>query len=107
MPEPAVELAYHFEGDGTNHAWGVCFNVASATACNPAQPANVAFMSTASSPVTTPGAGWVVGADEASRYLRFISHFSAAEKHDIYSADLRARFTGDATADLFGLDLGW
>ncbi|MCE9577256.1 MAG: asparagine synthase (glutamine-hydrolyzing) [Deltaproteobacteria bacterium] len=39
--------------------------------------------------------------DEASRYLRFISHFSAAEKHDIYSADLRARFTGDATAERF------
>jgi asparagine synthase (glutamine-hydrolysing) len=40
-------------------------------------------------------------ADEATRYLRYISHFSAAEKADIYSDDLRARFTRDATAERF------
>lgn len=45
--------------------------------------------------------GATLAMDEAARYLRFISHFSAAEKRDVYSADLRARFTGDATAERF------
>lgn len=39
--------------------------------------------------------------DEATRYLRFISHFSAAEKQDLYSDDLRDRFARDATAERF------
>jgi asparagine synthase (glutamine-hydrolysing) len=39
--------------------------------------------------------------DEATRYLRFISHFSAAEKTEIYSAELRVRFARDATAERF------
>ena len=45
--------------------------------------------------------GAALATDEASRYLRYISHFSAAEKHEVYSADLRARFTRDATAERF------
>ena len=40
-------------------------------------------------------------ADEATRYLRFISHFSAEEKTEIYTADLRRRFARDATAERF------
>ncbi len=39
--------------------------------------------------------------DEATRYLRFVSHFSAHEKSSIYSSDLRARFAGDASARRF------
>lgn len=40
-------------------------------------------------------------ADEATRYLRFISHFSAAEKTSIYTPELRERFARDATAERF------
>lgn len=39
--------------------------------------------------------------DEARRYLRFICHFSAEEKGEIYTSDLRARFASDATAERF------
>ncbi len=45
--------------------------------------------------------GGVLGADDAMRHLRFVGHFSAAEKTEIYSADLRARFARDATAERF------
>ncbi|HSD89927.1 MAG TPA: asparagine synthase C-terminal domain-containing protein, partial [Kofleriaceae bacterium] len=37
----------------------------------------------------------------ATRYLRFICHFSAQEKNAIYSADLQQRFRRDATAERF------
>ena len=40
-------------------------------------------------------------ADESTRYLRFISHFSADEKASIYTPELRARFARDATAERF------
>ena len=40
-------------------------------------------------------------ADEATRYLRFISHFSAAEKTGIYTPELRERFARDQTAERF------
>ena len=44
MSEPALEIVYHFDGDNDHdHAWGVCFNVPSATACALSQPANVAW----------------------------------------------------------------
>ncbi|HXI54689.1 MAG TPA: asparagine synthase (glutamine-hydrolyzing) [Polyangia bacterium] len=36
--------------------------------------------------------------DEASRYLRFVCHFSAAEKTALYTPALRERFAVDATA---------
>ena len=39
--------------------------------------------------------------DEATRYLRFVSHFSAEEKGEIYTGDLRERFRVDATAERF------
>lgn len=39
--------------------------------------------------------------DEATRYLRFISHFSADEKSELYTHDLRARFARDHTAERF------
>ncbi|MDB4962785.1 MAG: hypothetical protein JWP01_2784 [Myxococcales bacterium] len=42
-----------------------------------------------------------LGSDEATRYLRFISHFSADEKTDLYTHELRARFAKDATAERF------
>jgi asparagine synthase (glutamine-hydrolysing) len=45
--------------------------------------------------------GHHLNTDAASRYLRFICHFSADEKSAIYSADLRARFQRDATAERF------
>ena len=44
--------------------------------------------------------------DEASRYLRFVCHFSAAEKADIYSPALRERFARDASAESFAARLG-
>ncbi|HVR61150.1 MAG TPA: asparagine synthase (glutamine-hydrolyzing) [Polyangia bacterium] len=58
----------------------------------------------------TPGgpARWVreyaahLHGDEASRFLRFVCHFSAAEKADIYTPALRERFAADATAADFG-----
>jgi len=40
-------------------------------------------------------------AGEASQYLRFVCHFSADEKADIYTPELRARFARDATAEVF------
>jgi asparagine synthase (glutamine-hydrolysing) len=40
-------------------------------------------------------------ADEATRFLRFVCHFSAAEKADLYTPALRARFSNDATAQDF------
>ena len=36
-----------------------------------------------------------MGDDQATRYLRFVCHFSAAEKADIYTPELRARFARD------------
>jgi asparagine synthase (glutamine-hydrolysing) len=39
--------------------------------------------------------------DEASRYLRFVCHFSAGEKADLYTPALRERFARDATAESF------
>ena len=36
--------------------------------------------------------------DEASRFLRFVCHFSAAEKTALYTPALRERFAADATA---------
>ncbi|HVZ86582.1 MAG TPA: asparagine synthase (glutamine-hydrolyzing) [Polyangia bacterium] len=44
--------------------------------------------------------------DEATRYLRFVCHFSAAEKADIYSPALRERFARDASAESFAARLG-
>jgi len=44
--------------------------------------------------------------DEASRYLRFVCHFSAAEKGALYTPELRARFDRDATAEAFAARLG-
>jgi asparagine synthase (glutamine-hydrolysing) len=38
---------------------------------------------------------------EAARYLRFVCHFSAGEKADLYTPELRARFAGDAVAESF------
>ena len=46
-----------------------------------------------------------LGADEATRYLRFICHFSAAEKGELYAPELRARFARDATAEAFAARL--
>jgi asparagine synthase (glutamine-hydrolysing) len=43
--------------------------------------------------------------DEATRYLRFICHFSAAEKDEIYTPELQARFAHDATAEAFAARL--
>ncbi|MGN6106122.1 MAG: asparagine synthase (glutamine-hydrolyzing) [Kofleriaceae bacterium] len=43
----------------------------------------------------------IIDADEATRYLRFISHFSAREKSDLYTGELRERFARDATAERF------
>jgi asparagine synthase (glutamine-hydrolysing) len=47
-----------------------------------------------------------LGADEASRYLRLICHFSAAEKGALYTPDLARRFAHDATAASFAAHLG-
>jgi len=47
-----------------------------------------------------------LGADEASRYLRFVCHFSAAEKGALYTPDLARRFERDATAASFAEHLG-
>jgi asparagine synthase (glutamine-hydrolysing) len=43
--------------------------------------------------------------DEATRYLRFVCHFSAGEKRDIYTPELRQRFARDATAESFAAKL--
>jgi asparagine synthase (glutamine-hydrolysing) len=43
--------------------------------------------------------------DEATRYLRFICHFSAREKAELYTPELRERFAGDATAEAFAAEL--
>jgi len=43
----------------------------------------------------------VLPLDEATRYLRFVCHFSAAEKGEIYTPALRERFARDATAEAF------
>ncbi len=40
-------------------------------------------------------------ASEAKRYLRFVDHFSAEEKADIYSVELRGQLVRDATAERF------
>jgi asparagine synthase (glutamine-hydrolysing) len=45
--------------------------------------------------------GRALRADEATRYLRFICHFSADEKAELYTPELRERFARDATADRF------
>jgi asparagine synthase (glutamine-hydrolysing) len=47
-----------------------------------------------------------LGADEASRYLRFICHFSAAEKGALYTPELARRFERDAVAASFAEILG-
>jgi len=47
-----------------------------------------------------------LGADEASRYLRFICHFSAAEKGALYTPELARRFEKDAAAASFAALLG-
>ncbi len=47
-----------------------------------------------------------LGADEASRYLRFICHFSAEEKGALYTPELARRFERDATAASFAAQLG-
>jgi asparagine synthase (glutamine-hydrolysing) len=47
-----------------------------------------------------------LGADEASRYLRFICHFSAAEKGALYTPELARRFERDAAAAAFAALLG-
>jgi asparagine synthase (glutamine-hydrolysing) len=46
-----------------------------------------------------------MGDDQATRYLRFVCHFSAAEKADIYTPELRARFARDRTAEAFAARL--
>jgi asparagine synthase (glutamine-hydrolysing) len=64
--------------------------------------------------VAVPGrkARWVreygarLGADEASRYLRFICHFSAAEKGALYTPELARRFERDGAAESFAAHLG-
>jgi len=43
--------------------------------------------------------------DEATRYLRFVCHFSAEEKGEIYTPELRQRFAHDATAEAFAARL--
>jgi asparagine synthase (glutamine-hydrolysing) len=43
--------------------------------------------------------------DEATRYLRFVCHFSAQEKAEIYTPELRERFARDATAEAFAAEL--
>jgi asparagine synthase (glutamine-hydrolysing) len=48
----------------------------------------------------------VLPLDEATRYLRFVCHFSAEEKADIYTPALRERFARDATAEAFAARLG-
>jgi asparagine synthase (glutamine-hydrolysing) len=45
-------------------------------------------------------------ADEASRYLRFVCHFSASEKGALYTPELARRFAQDATAQSFAAHLG-
>jgi asparagine synthase (glutamine-hydrolysing) len=47
-----------------------------------------------------------LGADEASRYLRFVCHFSAAEKGALYTPELARRFEKDAAAASFAALLG-
>jgi asparagine synthase (glutamine-hydrolysing) len=47
-----------------------------------------------------------LGGDEASRYLRFICHFSAAEKGALYTPELARRFARDAAAESFAAELG-
>jgi asparagine synthase (glutamine-hydrolysing) len=46
-----------------------------------------------------------LGSDEATRYLRFVCHFSAGEKAEIYTPELRQRFARDATAEAFAARL--
>jgi asparagine synthase (glutamine-hydrolysing) len=43
--------------------------------------------------------------DEATRYLRFVCHFSADEKAELYTPELRQRFARDATAEAFAARL--
>jgi asparagine synthase (glutamine-hydrolysing) len=45
--------------------------------------------------------GATLSRDEATRYLRFVCHFSAGEKAEIYTPELRERFARDATAEAF------
>jgi asparagine synthase (glutamine-hydrolysing) len=47
----------------------------------------------------------VVPAGEAERYLRFVCHFSHAEKTALYTPALRERFAADATAARFAARL--
>jgi asparagine synthase (glutamine-hydrolysing) len=46
-----------------------------------------------------------LGTDEATRYLRFICHFSAEEKNALYTPALRERFARDASAEAFAARL--
>jgi asparagine synthase (glutamine-hydrolysing) len=50
--------------------------------------------------------GRVLNTDEATRYLRYISHFSVEEKAELYTPELRARFARDHTAERFAAILG-
>ncbi|HEY2730469.1 MAG TPA: asparagine synthase (glutamine-hydrolyzing) [Polyangia bacterium] len=50
--------------------------------------------------------GASLSADEASRYLRFVCHFSAAEKGALYTPELGERFARDGTAEAFAAHLG-
>jgi asparagine synthase (glutamine-hydrolysing) len=49
--------------------------------------------------------GGGLSSDEATRYLRFVCHFSADEKAEIYTPELRQRFARDATAEAFAARL--
>jgi asparagine synthase (glutamine-hydrolysing) len=49
--------------------------------------------------------GTHLGGGEAERYLRFICHFSHAEKAALYTPELRERFARDATAEAFAARL--
>jgi asparagine synthase (glutamine-hydrolysing) len=47
-----------------------------------------------------------LSSDEATRYLRFICHFSAEEKSSLYTPELAQRFAKDRTAEAFAAELG-
>ncbi len=49
--------------------------------------------------------GACLATDEARRYLRFVCHFSAQEKAEIYTPELAAQFARDATAEAFAARL--
>ncbi len=47
-----------------------------------------------------------LSSDEATRYLRFICHFSVEEKTSLYTPALAERFAKDRTAEAFAAELG-